>query len=156
MKTVIVQLLMSMLGSICFAVIFNVHGAKKLVPAAVGGVMNWATYLFVFHISGNRIMGFFFATVVAALLAELFARIVKTPVIVLLVPMLIPLIPGGDLYYTMQNMVYNRLDMFFDYGERVLKEAAAIAFGILFVATFVQLLTRILKYRAEHRSKGGA
>ena len=149
MKTIIVQLLMSVLGSLAFSVIFNVHGIRKLIPIAIGGLLNWTTYLVVFHYSGNRIMGFFFATVVTALLAEIFARIVKAPVIVLLVPMLIPLIPGGDLYYTMQNMLYNRLDVFFQYGERVLKEAAAIAFGILFVATFVQLLTRIRKYRSS-------
>ena len=151
MKIVCVQLLMAMLGSLCFAVIFNVHGVKKLDPAAIGGILNWATYLAVFHFTANRIMGFFFATVVTALLAELFARIVKTPVIVLLVPMLIPLIPGGDLYYTMQNMVYNQIELFLEYGERVLKEAAAIAFGILFAATFVQLFTRILKYRSVDR-----
>lgn len=148
MKDICVQLLMAMLGSVCFAVIFNVHG-KKIILAAIGGVINWGTYLTVLYSSESRILAFFITTVVVALMAEIFARLMKSPVIVLLVPMLIPLIPGGDLYYTMQNLLYNRTAEFAMYGQRVLQEAAAIAFGILIVTTFVQLITRIFRYRKE-------
>ena len=41
----------------------------------------------------------------AGAFGELLARAVKAPVIMLLVPMLIPLIPGGDLYYMMSFLV---------------------------------------------------
>ncbi len=138
----VLQLFMAVLISFSYAVIFNVHG-RKILLIALGGALDWGVYLLVIFLTKSRIAAFFAATVATTLLSEIAARRMKTPVIVFLVPTLIPLLPGGDLFYTMQNLLFGRMDEFALYGQRVLAEAAAIAFGILLVTTFVQLVTRL-------------
>ena len=103
-----VQTLMGCIGSVGFAVLFNIRG-RKLLLAAGGGALAWAVYLACTCNGLDIFAGLFFATLAAALASELLARAVKAPVIMLLVPMLIPLIPGGDLYYMMSFLVRGQL-----------------------------------------------
>ena len=49
--------------------------------------------------------GLFFAVLAAAAVGEIAARRLKTPVLVIEVPLLIPLIPGGDLYRMMVSVM---------------------------------------------------
>ena len=94
--------------------------------------------------------GLFFATLAAALASELLARAVKAPVIMLLVPMLIPLIPGGDLYYMMSFLVRGQYEAFGQYAQRVLTEAGAIALGIICVASLMNIIAGL-----RVRARGG-
>lgn len=71
-------------------------------------------------------VGLFAASFFVAVLSELLARIIKTPVILMLVPMLIPEIPGGDLYYTMQHLVRGEYVQFGNFSNRVMIEAGRL------------------------------
>ena len=122
-----VQTLMGCIGSVGFAVLFNIRG-RKLLLAAGGGALAWAVYL----------------------ASELLARAVKAPVIMLLVPMLIPLIPGGDLYYMMSFLVRGQYEAFGQYAQRVLTEAGAIALGIICVASLMNIIAGL-----RVRARGG-
>ena len=133
-----VQTLMGCIGSVGFAVLFNIRG-RKLLLAAGGGALAWAVYLACTCNGLDIFAGLFFATLAAALASELLARAVKAPVIMLLVPMLIPLIPGGDLYYMMSFLVRGQYEAFGQYAQRVLTEAGAIALGIICKETVVPL-----------------
>ena len=82
--------------------------------------------------------------------SELLARAVKAPVIMLLVPMLIPLIPGGDLYYMMSFFVRGQYEAFGQYAQRVLTEAGAIALGIICVASLMNIIAGL-----RVRARGG-
>lgn len=66
-----------------------------------------------------------------AALSEVLARMLRTPVILLLVPMLIPEVPGEALYYTMYYLVQGYQEEFGTYSGLVLTEAGAIALGII-------------------------
>ena len=79
----------------------------------------------------SMFVGLFVASLFVAALSEILARILKTPVILLLVPMLIPEIPGGDLYYTMYHLVQGHYTEFGSSSNQVLVEAGAIALGII-------------------------
>ena len=67
------------------------------------------------------------SSLVIAICSEVTARLIKTPVILLLVPMLIPEIPGGDLYYTMYSLIEGDSAKFASLLQLVLAEAGAIA-----------------------------
>ena len=123
-----VQTLMGCIGSVGFAVLFNIRG-RKLLLAAGGGALAWAVYLACTCNGLDIFAGLFFATLAAALASELLARAVKAPVIMLLVPMLIPLIPGGDLYYMMSFLVRGQYEAFGQYAQRVLSDDACQRFG---------------------------
>ena len=132
-----VQTLMGCIGSVGFAVLFNIRG-RKLLLAAGGGALAWAVYLACTCNGLDIFAGLFFATLAAALASEL------------LVPMLIPLIPGGDLYYMMSFFVRGQYEAFGQYAQRVLTEAGAIALGIICVASLMNIIAGL-----RVRARGG-
>jgi uncharacterized membrane protein YjjP (DUF1212 family) len=68
--------------------------------------------------------------------------IVKVPVLVLLTPMTIPMIPGSDLYYTMDFLVNREFSKFGMSVNKVLSEAFAMALGIAVSSYLVKLVTK--------------
>lgn len=140
MRAYVVQTLMGIVGSVGFAVLFGVHD-KKLSWIAMGGGLGWIVYLLCVAGGHGMFMGLFAASLFVGVLSELSARLLKTPVILLLVPMLIPEIPGGDLYYTMYHLVQRHYVEFGNSSNQVLTEAGAIALGIIlssYLARFVR------------------
>lgn len=151
MSYAVIQTLAACVGSAAFAILFNIKG-KKLVLIGAGGALSWIFYLIVREASGgNALFGLFFSTVAVALLAELSARLIKTPVITLLVPMLIPLIPGGDLYRSMTFLVQNDVASFAAGAKFTASEAGFIALGLLLVTTLTQIIHKTLGYLSLHR-----
>ena len=85
-----------------------------------------------------------------AVLSEILARVLKTPVILMLVPMLIPEIPGGDLYYTMSYLVQGKYMEFGNSSKQVLMEAGAIALGIILASYGARFIRNIRTYVLGH------
>lgn len=141
MKIYLIQTIAAFIGALGFALLFNVRGYKPVITG-IGGALSWMIYLVMNYCIHDKIISLFIASVFLMLLAEILARILKTPAIILLVPMLIPLIPGGDLYYTMFYLVGNNLQESLGYLSLVMKEAASISFGIIIVTSFVNLKKR--------------
>ncbi len=138
----VVQTLTGALGAIGFSILFNVRG-RKLAAAGLGAAISWIVYLILFGVYGDKVISLFGATLTVTILSEILARVMKAPVIILLVPMLVPLIPGSDLYYTTINMVQGNTAEFTQSLSLVLKEAGAIAFGIILVTSTVQIIIKI-------------
>lgn len=139
----IIQTLMAMTGAIGFSILFNVR-RKKLVAAAVGSGISWIVYVVTYNLYSDKVFSLLCATIVMALLAEILARVMKAPVTILLVPMLIPLFPGSDLFYATSHLVQNHNQEGAAYLELVLKEAGAIAFGIILVTCVVQVILKVV------------
>lgn len=137
----IVQTVMGMAGSLGFAVLYNIRG-KKLFLIAAGGGIGWAVYLLCRGAGLDLFWGLFWGTFSIALFSAIAARIVKVPVIVLLTPMTIPMIPGSDLYYTMEHLVNREFSEFGMSVNKVLSEAFAMALGIAVSSYLVRLVTR--------------
>lgn len=140
MSFYVIQTAMGILGSIGFAILFGVFD-RKLVWISLGSGAGWGVYLLCMVNGYSMFVGLFAASLFVAVLSEILARILKTPVILMLVPMLIPEIPGGDLYYTMSYLVQGQYAEFGSSSKQVLMEAGAIALGIIlasYVAKFVR------------------
>lgn len=138
----VVQVFMALAGAFGFGLLFHVTG-KNLVAAGLGGAANWIFYLLTMKAYEDRVLAFFVAALATALLAEALARLLKTPVLTLLVPMLVPLVPGGDLYYTTLALVQGDAVQATHFGTLVLREAGAISFGIILVTCMVQTALKI-------------
>lgn len=142
----IIQIITAVIGSISYCIIFNIK-TDKLPIIAIGSGLGWILYLIFFYFNKNKVMTLFITSLILSLFAEILARKIKTPVIVLLVPFLIPLFPGSDLYYTMYNLVTNNIDKFIYYFSIVMKEAAAISFGIILITSVIQIFFKFKKYK---------
>lgn len=152
MERQIIQVITGMVGTVGFSILFHVKG-KKIMAIALGGAFSWVLYLLVLGYSGNKAAGLLVSTFALGLLAELYARVFKAPVISFLVPMLIPLIPGGDLYYTTDYFVRKMGAEFTDQLNLLLWEAGAIAFGIILAACVMHIPHKsFLKYRERKES----
>ena len=140
MKEIIVQLFMAFSCSLGFAIVFGVR-VGLMIPASLGATLSWAVYLIG--------LGFFISCLagaaMAALYAEIQARVWKAPATLFLVPALIPLIPGSTLYYTMSGVVGRNWEMASDYGSRTLQYALAIAAGISLVWAVTSMIFYIVK-----------
>lgn len=135
---ILLELLAALVGSLGFAIIFNIQGPGSLLCAA-GGMVTWLAYRCVQSLSGD-ISAYFVASLVAALYAETMARIRKYPAISYLVVSLIPLIPGAGIYYTMNCIVQGDMQRAASQGTYTIAIAGAIAVGVLLISTIFRLI----------------
>lgn len=142
----IIQLISAFLGSMGFALLFNIK-KSHLITGSIGGFISWGVYLIVFAVWKNEAVGYFFGAVAANLFSEIIARIRKTPTTTILVTSLIPLIPGGALYYTMRYFYNNELELFTSNGLRTLSLALSLALGIIAVSTAVKFISAITSFK---------
>lgn len=134
-----IELAASFIGSLGFAIVFNIQGPGSLLCAA-GGVVTWIAYRCAQQ-TGSDVIAYFIASVAAALYAESMARIRKYPAISYLVISLIPLIPGAGVYYTMNYIVQGNLQQATDQGTYTIALTGAIAVGILLISTIFRLIS---------------
>ena len=89
MKTEIIQVLASFVGSFGFAVLYNLRG-RKLCMAGISGMVSWIAYLVAWNEMPSVFAANLAAAAVATVYAETMARILKTPVTVFLITGIIP------------------------------------------------------------------
>lgn len=124
---------------------FHVEGKHKYGAMAVGSLLGYYVYLIILHYMKNPALALVFGTLAVLASAEGIARTLKTPMTVVLVPMLIPMIPGGDLYRTMVNLVQGNMELASHYLRLVSSEAGGMAFAIILEASLMQLMMRIYR-----------
>lgn len=129
MKLAIIQLVTSFLGSFGFAIIFNLR-KKYIIPASVGGVFCWGSYLLTGLFAQGVFLPTLVASAIAALYAEVLARFLKVPATVIFVSAIIPLIPGSSLFYTMSHIVSGEIELFQKYGIETILFVLGITCGI--------------------------
>ena len=129
------------LGSLGFGVLFNIHGDKLFSVAFIGGVGGFI-YDFLYSSGQSAVISLFFASVVIAVLSELFARMLRTPVIGFLVCALIPLVPGGGMYYTMLEIVQDNLNGALVKGINTVAQACSIAIGVILVSSLMRMYNK--------------
>jgi uncharacterized membrane protein YjjB (DUF3815 family) len=122
---------------LAFSIVFNMRG-KILLFASFGGAVGWLVYL-LFGFLQNDIFQFFLATVAISVYSEIMARIHKVPVTGYLLVALLPLVPGGGIYYTMEYCIIGNTELFLETGLHTLGIAGALAMGILLISSFVRL-----------------
>ena len=117
-------------GAFCF--IFEMRRWKFILCAAGIGMVARAVCLLLSDMGG--ISQLVLATIVTATLAEIFARVLKTPATVLLIIGIIPPVPGD-------------MAMFARFGLETVASAGAIAVG----SSLVSAVTRILMAQKSAR-----
>lgn len=135
----ILQIITGCIGSVGFAVLFNVRG-KRLLFAALGGLLSWALFLLLGAFISDEIIRYLIVSAFVSVYAEVMARLLKTPKTTFIITSLIPLIPGGSLYYTMRAAFSGDFLSLADKGADTLGYAGALAAGVIVVAAIMKLL----------------
>lgn len=134
----ILQFIIAWLSTYWFGIIFNVRG-KRLLYSAFGGGIAWIFYYVAQHHGFSTSISFFIATVVLTIYSEIISRYIQTVVTSILIPGLIPLVPGSGIYYTMLYTADKKpVDAFFK-GLETLSAAGSITLGIILVSSIVKI-----------------
>ncbi len=137
------QILWGLIGTVGFGILFNIRGAK-LVVAACGGVLSWGLFLLLDHWVDNDPINYFVVALCVSLYAEVMARVLKTPATTFITTSLVPLIPGGSLYYTMASAFNSDASQFLERGTATLLLASALALGIIAATAATSLFCKLL------------
>ena len=135
-----------------FAITYNIRW-QRMIPVCFGGALGWLVYLLLKDL--GDVFAYFVATIVIAAYTEIMARVCKVPVIVFLTTAVLPLVPGGGMYYTMEYCIKHETMLFVETGLHTLALAGAIVLGIMTVTTVVRMGKIIhapkLFFRSKHR-----
>ena len=154
MSAELIQIISGTLGSFCFGILFNLRG-KRLIASTVGGFLSWGAVVLLTLLApqfGETLI-YFLVSVLISLYAEIAARVLRTPATPLITTALIPLIPGGSLYYTFASVFDPSLGAFEERAGHTFMLAAALALGMITVLTFFELLTASKKRKKHDPSK---
>lgn len=149
MKDIIIQLVTALLGSLGFALLFQLRKGL-LMAASIGGLVNWGVYLLVDRFVDGFFLPCFVAAAVAVIYCEVAARVLKAPVTLFLVPSVVPSVPGSALFYTMSGIVRQDWAAAKSFGLKTAEFALGIAAGICLAVVVFSIVNSIV----HHSPKG--
>ena len=118
-----------------FSFILNVHGISQVI-CGIGGALGWFVYLLL----DKTLIGAFCAAAAIGVYSEMLARIVRCPAYGYLLISLLPLVPGGGIYYAMSYCVQGEREMFFQTLLNTFGMAATLAVGALMASSIFRTL----------------
>ncbi len=138
---VYLQVLISFVATACFGVVFN--APTKAIPACgFVGAVGWAIYYLLVEYGLDEVRASFIGAFVVSLVAHIFARRFRMPMIIFSVSGIIPLVPGGIAYNTMRNVMEYDYIMGLQNGMRAFMISGAIAMGLVFAEVIMQVLLK--------------
>lgn len=146
MTEFLIGVLTACLGSLGFSFMFHVD-MKNVLPGVLGGGVTWAAYLVVFGMLDSVFASALAGAVAATLYAELLAYLRRTPATVFLLPALIPLVPGGSLYYTVSNFMTKNYDVAGQKGLQTVEVMLGISFGVVMASLVVYAVRHVASQR---------
>ena len=149
-KEIFLPCLWAFLSSFVFCGIFNVKDKKIIFFSALGGGLGWFAYLISAPIASVVVQNLI-AAITVALYSEFMSRICKTPSTVFLVIGVLPMVPGGGIYYTMEYGVKGQTDLFIEKGLETLAVAGAIAIGVSVASAIFRLYAHCQKQQFTQR-----
>ena len=84
-------------------------------------------------------------SMVATIISEILARVLKSPTTVFLIPSIIPFVPGAMLFYMMYNLINGNIDKFNTYFSNLGLASLGIAVGIILASVFAQVVIKMIK-----------
>ena len=134
----VIQLVAAFVGTVGFSALFGAP-RRYYLYCGLAGMAGWAVYLLV--AMGHSVVGAaFFAALAVAAISHIMAKICRCPVTVFLICGIIPLVPGGGIFWTAYYIVTEQLRMAAATGFVALKVTIAIAGGIILASGIINKL----------------
>lgn len=134
-KSLWFQLISAFFVSFSFAILTN-SPKKTLVFCGISGTIGWFVNIILLRSNFSPVIAVFFAALMVNIFSEIFARLLKNPVPIFLIPGIIPLVPGAGMYNTMTALIKNNFDTAIKTGIQTLLIAGSIAIALMLVTSF--------------------
>jgi len=136
-------------GTLGYCLLINVK-RNKIVYGCLGGVVSTFLYCACVEAGLTPLLQNLIPAAVVTLYAEVLARVIKAPATVFLIPSIIPLVPGGRLYYTMRAIVDGDADSAKIYAMETIVIALVIAVGIVVISlVFYHISHKNIQYKVR-------
>lgn len=142
----LLQVLGAYFGIISVAVIYGID-RKFFKFCGLCGASGWLIYLVLDYMTTSEPLRIYFATLAVALMAHIFARVLKAPVTVFLIPGILPLVPGLGMYRSVYNLIMVSNAMAGHYLLETLQSAGCIALAIFTMDTIFRMINRRLSQK---------
>lgn len=136
----IIGVISAFLATVGFSIIFHVP-KKQLLMCGLVGSLGWLVYLVGIHLGHSPIVANFAAALVVSQSSLILAKVRKLPVTLLLIPGIIPMVPGAATYQAMYALLTGDYLAALGYSLSAFQVSAAIVGGIVITT----MLPRILK-----------
>lgn len=104
--------------------------------AVMGAMIACSIFEFYVYYNDNVFVGALVSALAVASFADIMAHVLKTPTTILLIPGIVPMVPGGLLFNTMLSILEGNTEASREYGMRALLVALGLTVGII-SATFI-------------------
>ena len=125
-----------LVGTLGFSLLFKAN-PKHTAFNALGGAITCLVYVVCCELFEHEFMQNFFPALAATAYAEIMARVLKAPATPILACSIIPLVPGGKLYYTTYYVVVGQMELFEHTLTETFRIAAGLAVGIIVISVIV-------------------
>jgi uncharacterized membrane protein YjjP (DUF1212 family) len=122
------MLLMSLVGPLGVALMYRVR-PRHIPLILVGSELSFVVYYLFTLLFEGQFFPNLLATVAVGLFARMCAKLGKFPAVVISVPAIMPLLPGGILYYTMHSLMFGLGEEALVCASRTISIALGIAAG---------------------------
>jgi len=146
MLKIIIQIISAGIVTFGFALLFNIQG-RNLIHTSVAGCLSWLCYLSCKNLGFSEEMSYFLSSVIIGLYSEIIAIKLNAPSNNILIAALIPLAPGGGVYYTMQNLIYKNYLLSFENGIETFLLAGSMALGVVTAIAMIRSYKFIKSWR---------
>lgn len=135
------QLLTSFISTAAFGILFNAP-RESLLKCGFAGMVGWGIYVLLVTYHFDVVAATLIASVVVAVISQVFAKLYRTPIIVFNVGGIIPLVPGGLAYDAMRNVVENDYNAAIQLAAKAFMISGAIAMGLVFSEVINQVIRK--------------
>ena len=140
-KQALIIILSGTVGSLGFSYVFQSPKRRTFINL-FGGFVVCTVYVICCKATGQEFFQNLFPAFAATVYAEIMARVVKAPATPILACSIIPLVPGGKLYYTTYYFVMGEQELFDKTMDELLTVALGLAVGIICVTVVVHEINR--------------
>lgn len=100
---------------------------------------------------GNGFITYYISATITCLLAEVGARVIRAPVTVILLPAIIPLVPGALLYSAMKAAMNGDPLWYSEYGAEATRATAGIGIAIVSVSAIARAVCGAIMRFLKHK-----
>lgn len=129
----------SFLATTGYGILFNIE-RRFLLLGGLCGAIGGFVYSILMVSKFQEFSALFLAAICVSMTSEILARKFKTPVTTFVVCGIIPLVPGGTMYYTMLEIVQGNNSLAMEFAIQALSYAGAVALAIIMVSSIARIV----------------
>ena len=136
---IVIQVAGAFMAVLSFGLVLDLP-RKYLGWSGITGGVCWLVYILVKAGSGSLVFGAFMSGLAVALMAHVLARMLRAPVTVILIPGILPLVPGTAIYNWVYHIIRSSREQSMYYLIETIQIAGAIAMAVFLMDSMFRMV----------------